>query len=230
MRQVITASVLLFLAGRAALAGDLPDGVGVLTANGSVFTTEISPKADTDDYVFQGFPGMTVTASVKLAKGSTLVPNVQIIRPGGIVLAEEDGVALTLTSKSAAAKVTLDATGWWKVRVLGSNESVGAYSVSVKYTAPALPTLPVLAKNTKVNASISSIGDTDDFPFPGYTGQTITASLTVPKTSTLDPIVSLIRPNGSVAVTKGQGTLEKTLTLPSTAFDMDGLWHLRVVG
>jgi hypothetical protein len=229
MRQVITASLLVLLAGRAALAGDLPDGVGVITANGSVFTTDISPAGDTDDYVFQGFPGMTVTASVKLAKGSTLVPNVQILRPGGAVLSEEDGVALTLTSKSATAKVTLDATGWWKVRVLGTGGSVGTYSVSVKYTAPVLPTLPALAKNFKMNASISPVGDTDDFPFQGYTGQTISASLTVPKTSALDPILSLIRPDGSVAVTMGQGTLEKSLTLKAT-FDADGPWHLRVVG
>lgn len=229
MRQVITVSLLLLLAGRAALADGLPDGVGTVAPNGSVFTTEISSGADLDDYVFQGYPGMTLTASVKIAKGSLLVPDVQILRPGGIALSEEDGLALTLTSKSATAKVTLDATGWWKVRVLGDNGSAGAYSVSVKYTAPVLATLPVLGKNTKVNASISPVGDTDDFPFPGYTGQTISASLTVPKTSTLDPILSLIRPDGSVASTMGQGTLEKALTLNVT-FDADGPWHLRVVG
>jgi hypothetical protein len=229
MRQVIAATAVLLCAAGAALAGDLPDGVGTLAPSGSVFTTDISSATDTDDYVFQGYPGMTLTASVKIPKGGTLVPAVEVLRPGGDVLSEEDGLALTLTSKSATAKVTLDATGWWKVRVLGSGGSVGTYSVSVKYTAPVLATLPALPKNLKINASISPVGDTDDFHFEGHTGQTLTATLTVPKTSTLDPAISLIRPDGSVAVTKGQGTVEKLLTLTAT-IDAEGPWHLRVVG
>src|SRR5262245_65464067 len=99
MRKTLI-STLVLAASAAAFAGDLPDGIGVVSPSGSVFTTEIT-SADTDDYVFQGYPGMKLTATVRLAKGSLLVPAVQIIRPNGTLVSDEEGLA----SKAAPTSV-----------------------------------------------------------------------------------------------------------------------------
>lgn len=227
MRHTISAALVLVAAGTA-LAQEMPDGIGVIAANGSSFATEIT-VADADDYVFQGFPGMTLTATVKLAKGSQLVPDVQVLRPGGTPLTDEDGLSLALSSKSAVAKVVLDAPGWWKVRVKGANGSVGAYTVSIKYTAPKLAPIPAPSVSFKAASSIYPQGDTDDFRFQGYAGQSISAKLALSKTSGLDPFVQLIAPDGHVASAVGQGTTEKTLTV-ATTLDADGIWLLRVIG
>ena len=81
MRTSLVSLALLGSLAGAALAQDLPNGVGVVTPSGSVFTTEIGPAAlDTDDYVFEGYPGMVVTATVKQGKGSALSPEIEIIR------------------------------------------------------------------------------------------------------------------------------------------------------
>ena len=145
MRKILS-STLVLAAAAAAFAGDLPDGIGVITPSGSVFTTEIT-AADTDDYVFQGYPGMKLTATVKLAKGSLLVPQVQIIRPGGTLVTDEEGLSVKTKPTSVKATTPLDAIGWWKVRVAGAEGSTGAYSVSVKYTSPSPPPLPLASKS-----------------------------------------------------------------------------------
>lgn len=136
------AAMLLTLAVAAAAFADgisdgLPDGRGVAAPSGSVLTTEISPALDADDYVLRGFRGTTLTASVRVPRGGRLVPLVEIVRPGGSVVTADDGLVLSGKANSPTAKFVLDATGTWKVRVRGSEDSVGAYSVSVKTSRPA---------------------------------------------------------------------------------------------
>ncbi len=227
MRHTLTATLVLIASG-AALAQDLPDGVGVIAPSGSSFTTEIM-GGDADDYVFRGFPGMTLTATVKLAKGSQLVPDLQVIAPGGVALTDEDGLSLSLSSKSAVARAVLDAPGWWKVRVRGSGTSTGGYTVGIKYTSPKLASLPTPSVGFKSGGAVYPAGDIDEFRFQGYAGQSISAKLAVPKTSTLDPLVQLVAPNGSISALAGQGTTEKSLTI-ARSLDADGTWSLRVIG
>src|SRR5687768_8699041 len=94
---VLSAALLAALAGSArfAAAGDLPDGYGTDALSGSVYTSEISAGGDSDDYVFRGFPGMVLTAQVKPAKGDQFQPQLQIIKPGGELVTDEDGLKLT---------------------------------------------------------------------------------------------------------------------------------------
>lgn len=227
LKNLTTTSLLLVLAG-AALAQDLPDGIGVLTPSGSSFTTEITAN-DSDDYVFQGYPGMSLTATVKLAKGSTLVPVVEVLRPGGEALDDTSGIGVSTTSKGVTAKVVLDSTGWWKVRVRGANGSIGAYTVTIKYTAPKLAPLPVKSKGFKASAAISDTTDSDLHEFDGQDGQSISLTLTMPKGSGLDPLVQLLRPDGTVADAVGLGTVETSLRL-SRDLDATGRWAIKVAG
>src|SRR5262245_8429567 len=103
-RAVVGAVAIATLFGitgaRNAIAEDVPSGDGSEAPNGSVFTTEIknptteikNPVAGIDDqdaYAFQGFPGMALTVSVKPSKGSTLLPVIEVVRPGG-ELANDD--------------------------------------------------------------------------------------------------------------------------------------------
>ena len=227
MRHLLS-SALVLAASAIAFADGLPDGIGVVTPSGSVFTTEIT-AADTDDYVFQGYPGMKVTATVKIPKGSALVPDVQIIRPGETLLGDEQGLSVKATTTSVKATGTLDAVGWWKVRVAGAANTQGAYSVSVKYTSPALAPLPLASKGFGAAAAIEPAGDDDAFAFQGYKDQSIQATLTIPKGSELDAAVQVIRPDGSVLVTAGRGTTEVKIPIVST-LDQSGTWHLKVSG
>ena len=71
----------------AALAGFAfadDSGYGVVSPSGSVFTTEVFPAGDVDAYTFQGYPGMVLTATVKPTKGSSFVPSISVVRPGGV--------------------------------------------------------------------------------------------------------------------------------------------------
>jgi hypothetical protein len=227
MRKILS-STLVLAAASAALAGDLPDGIGVITPSGSVFTTEIT-GSDTDDYVFQGYPGMKVTATVKVAKGSLLVPQVQIIRPGGTLVGDEEGLSVKTKPTSVKATATLDAIGWWKVRVAGASSSTGAYSVTVKYTSPAPPPLPLASKSFGAAAAITPAGDEDSFDFQGYDGQSLKTLLTIPKGSALDAAVQVIRPDGTVLIAAGRGTTEFKIPIETT-LNATGTWHLKVVG
>ena len=227
MRQLKSLVLVIVLAGTV-LAEQLPDGVGVTTASGSVFTSEIT-AGDCDDYVFQGYPGMIVSASAKILKGSTLKPQIQLIRPGGSIVLDDEGLALSVSTKSAAARFALDATGWWQVRVRGAEASVGTYQVSVKYTTPKLPTLPAVSKGFKSAGAISPLGDVDEYTFQGYVGQSLSATLAIAKGSALDPQLHLVRPDGTAATSVGIGTKETKLLI-ARSLDAAGIWRLRIVG
>ena len=231
-------AALLLVAG-SAMAEQLPDGVGTLAANGSSFSSEISSQADCDDYVFRGLPGAKATASVKIPKGGAFVPDVQFLRPGGSVATDDDGVVVKRTPKGVTATMTLDAAGWWKVRVLGADidpdrtavtRSTGAYTMSLKYTAPKVPPVPAVSASFKAAAAIDAVLDSDTRRFQGYDGQTFSAVLKVPKKSGLDPALVLTRPDGSRFAEQGIGTTEKTVAIATTTLDATGTWTLAVLG
>jgi hypothetical protein len=240
------AVVPVFALAALAVADGLPDGIGVQVPSGSVVTTEIyaTPSAgpDADDYVFQGFPGMKLQATVKATKGSAFVPELVVLRPGGAIVGDDEGLTATATPTSATAKLTLDVVGWWKVRVQGApltrdefgaplTRSTGAYSVTLKYTPSAIPALPAASKSFKASATVFPAGDTDEFAFQGWDGQAFSGALTLARGSALDPVVRLVRPDGSIAQTFGLGTKEtRALALSASTLDADGTWRVRVVG
>jgi len=136
------------LAGHAvaAFADDLPAGLGVAAPNGSVFTTNIAPDGDSDNYVVTGFPGTHLTAVVRAKKPSVLAPDVVVLRPDGSVLTRDDGLKVVRTNTSATARGVFDATGKWTVRVSGRDvgagppappsPSSGAYTITLKTGVP----------------------------------------------------------------------------------------------
>lgn len=222
----------------AAWAEDLPPGYGVFTPSGSTFTTEISQGGDSDDYVFEGYPGMALSFTVKPAKGSALVPELILVRPGGSIATDEDGLRVSAKGTSRTGTMTLDSAGWWQIRVrgvdldptyLGVDRSFGSYSISVKYGSPSIPALPVVSKSLKVNGAIDVKGDIDEYRFQGYPGQTVAGTLKA--ASTLIPRMELIRPDGTVAVGDAGVTQKKTtFTFPNFTMDQQGTWSVRIVG
>jgi hypothetical protein len=232
-------------------AADLPAGYGVVCPSGSTYTTTISADGDTDDYAFPAYPGTTVTVVVKpgkvVAPDVPLVPAVEFIRPDGSVPDDDSSFSTSEKGKESTgitvtAKMTLDAPGWWKVRVQGKDlaapadpapkYSFGPYSVSIVYKSPASqPTLPVVSKSfASKGAVISTKSDTDDYVFQAYPGQTIAATVTKPKTSALIPGLSLIRPDGT-QVTGGAPFDGKKAGVSTTAGANDqGTWRVRVFG
>jgi hypothetical protein len=261
-RAVVTVAALGALsvaATHVTRAEDVPSGYGANTPNGSVFTTTITNPTteiknpapgqdDQDAYAFQGFPGMKLTVTVKPSKGSTLLPVIEVVRPGGSLVTDDEGLLLGAKGTSRTASMTLDTAGWWQVRVRGGETSrregdtangeqaadrfvvfsSGSYSVTIKYSAPALTPLPKVSKTFKVSAAIDSQGDVDVFPFEGYVGQTVGGSFKF--ADTLLPQVEIVRPDGTVAVGPEEQTLKGTkITFPTISMDQQGTWRVRVV-
>ena len=241
-------------------AEDVPSGYGASSPNGSVFTTSITNPSgeiknptpgqdDQDAYSFQGFPGMALNVTVKPSKGSALVPLIEVVRPGGSLVTDDEGLLLGAKGTSATASMKLDSTGWWQVRVrsretnrrvgdAGAGEkpedryvtfSSGEYSVTIKYGKPVLTALPQISKTFKVSAGIDSRGDVDEYPFEGYIGQTVGGSFKY--ADTLLPQVEILRPDGTVAVGPEEQTVKGTkITFPTFSMDQQGTWRVRVVG
>ena len=87
--RVTMAAVGLLVASGFALGEGLPDGYGTATPSGSKLTTDISTVFDCDDYTFEGYFGQKLKAKVKSAKGSGLVPGMELIRPDGTVVSAD---------------------------------------------------------------------------------------------------------------------------------------------
>ncbi len=158
--RVLTLAVLLAAAG-AMLAPDalaqeiprqgLPAGYGVTVPSGSKLTTYLDNDLDVDDFVFRGFPGQKLTASLKIAKSSAAKMHLELIRPDGTVVATDDPGAKFKTGAELTERVrfkneggdppfedrdngtvlqtskiqyVLDQVGTWKLRVRAPELSV----------------------------------------------------------------------------------------------------------
>jgi len=237
---------LALVAGAASVrAEDLPTGYGVVAPSGSSFTTSVSPGGDTDDYAFPAFPGTKVTVTVKpskvVAPALPLVPTLEFVRPNGETADDDSGFLVAVKGTTLTGTMTLDAAGWWKVRVRGkdlaapvppADYSSGGYAISIVYkSSPTLPTRPALSKSfTTKNAAIATKSDTDDYTFEGYPGQTIAAKVTKPRSSALFPGLLLFRPDGT-EVTGGVAYNGKLASVSTRVGDDEqGTWRVRVFG
>ena len=136
MRRLLVFALAAGLAP-AAFADGLPDGRGVAAPSGSEFRSEIAPAGDADDYVFDGYRGAELSASVSTPRVSGLAPVLEVLRPDGTVVSAADGLSLRVRPRSESARFTLDATGVWKVRVRGAETGpTGAYSVALTTSKP----------------------------------------------------------------------------------------------
>lgn len=83
---------------------------------------------------------------------------------------------------------------------------------------------------SRFTSAISSASDVDDYVFQGYTGQRVVALVKAPRSSTLSPSISLIRPDGSV-VDEADGLVRRVRSdrgkLVFTT-DRTGVWKVRV--
>jgi hypothetical protein len=150
MRRSLLVVAASCLAAAAAVADDLPAGIGVVAPNGSVFTADIGPSGDSDNYLVAGFPGTPLIVVVRAKRGSLLAPDVVVFRPdGSLFVSDVGGLVVVNTKSSATARCVMDATGVWTVRVSGRDggtppllsPTTGAYTVSLKTGAPRRATL-----------------------------------------------------------------------------------------
>ncbi len=159
---ILTASALLAVAGLA-MAQELPPGYGTEAPSGTKVTTTLAAGVDVDDYVFDGYPGATVNASLKIAKGSAVNATLELVRPGGAVVSAEEAGAkfkfgkditvLVPVQNEETGEVTLEPTivrqvlrvafkldevGRWKLRVRAPDTTLpsgdsGEYTIAVKH-------------------------------------------------------------------------------------------------
>ncbi len=163
--RVVAVTFLLGSTAGIAAAQELPPGYGVELPSGSRVTTSIDAD-DVDDYVIDGYAGMTVRAALRLDKKLEQDLNLSLIRPDGTVVSVDDVGAkfkagrsidtfvpvqdpntglVSLESRAVAQvrklRYRLDQTGVWTLRVrvpAGAPDDAirGEYQLSTRYSAP----------------------------------------------------------------------------------------------
>ncbi len=201
MRRLLVFALAAGLAP-AAFADGLPDGRGVAAPSGSQFRSEITPAGDADDYVFDGYRGATLTASVSVSRKSTLAPVLEVIRPDGTLVLESDGLVLKTHPRSASARFALDASGVWKVRVRGGDEGrIGDYTVALKTSKLGRSNVPAVRDE---NGQFR-------FFLPARGGAKLSWSLEAASAATFN---SLVDPRGNSVDVPPPGVAVRGLLLP----------------
>ena len=164
VRAVLALFTVLTLAN-VSLAADPPDLVLDL---GQRATGRISFPGEEDQFRLDAVAGTKITATAKIAKGSTLVPAIAVIDPGGNAV---DVAAFVKISKKSAAlkKFVTNASGTWTVVVSGTGGTTGDYGLKTKGKAP--------KKLPKVEASLSGTGQVVSYPFDVLAGTLVSAKL-----------------------------------------------------
>ncbi|MHC4860094.1 MAG: IPT/TIG domain-containing protein, partial [Planctomycetota bacterium] len=109
------------------------ENLGMLLRLGDQASTSIQPAGDTDDFVFDGLVGTTVTISVARTKRSSAAPTLELIDPAGAPIA----IAGLLRPTRKGAKLVrfgLPETGRYLIRVGSASE--GAYALKTKGKPP----------------------------------------------------------------------------------------------
>ena len=163
--RVVAVTFLLGSTAGVAAAQELPPGYGVELPSGSRVTTSIDAD-DVDDYVIDGYAGMTVRATLRLDKKLDQDLNLSLIRPDGTVVSVDDvgakfkvgrsidtfvpvqdpntgivSMELRVIAQVRKLRYRLDQTGVWTLRVrvpAGAPDDAvrGEYRLSTRYSAP----------------------------------------------------------------------------------------------
>jgi hypothetical protein len=154
------------------------------------YRTEIRDEGapDTDDFVGPLAAGETLSVSVRAAPGGGLLPGLALFDPAGAdrtpVLREgRDGRAV------AFRRFTADRTGRWVVRVLGRDDSEGAYEVRFRVGAPRGP-------RTRRSLLGGGAPRVAVLPFEAIGGSTLSLRLRGGARAGLPPYLEVIDPAG----------------------------------
>ncbi len=171
------------------------------------------------NFSFSGLAGEIVSA---FYVGPTTTRRIRMFAPDGSQLAVSgQGVGVSLLD------IALPENGTYRISAeAADNTTVGPFAMALSLLGDAVP----IAFNTPVNASISTIGEVDQYSFAGVSGTTITVDYSTPTVpvSRPDHVVrlELVRPSGTVAATTPScGT---TARLDNVLLNETGTWTVRV--
>lgn len=200
----IPASIAL-AAGVLLLAPALPAANrGVPLASGDRATASVDAPGDEDSFLVSLAKGGGLSAKLKAAQGSPLLPSIGLLRPDGSAI-PLDGLVKGLGKPSLSTKPVLAGVdGEFAVVVSGSGGTTGAYELTVKATAP---------KGT-IKGRVVPASGTLDFPFGGTDGAVVSVQLKETAGGPLSSVV-LVEPDGS--------TLPLTLVRKKTTLKGSGI-------
>ncbi len=220
-RSPIAFAVVLALAAFAAPArGGDPYGPPFGSGRYEASIARNCSDPDADDYVAHLLKGEKVSVSLKVAKGSALMPRLTLVGPGGSEIAP--AVAERSGGKSLALRgFVVPETGRWAVRVTGRDATEGAYAVEFGVARAADLRLRKLALAAQDDTRID---------FEGVTGATLDVRVSWRPTDAPVSLGSIEdpshRPVSGVTVSTGRTSFAvKGLTLMSG----DGTYGLHLV-
>jgi hypothetical protein len=183
----------------AAWAGD-PAGSYMLP--GDEVKGALTGGADRRMVAFAGVEGSKLSVRVKAAKGSALVPQLELIRPDGALA---DVGETNPRSRAAAAfrRIELDATGVWRIRLSAATSGGGSYELSASASVP----LSGRWKGTITAADVPV-----DHAIAAAPGGSMSVSVRARHGVPAAPVLELLAPSGtavgSVTGAKGRARLD----------------------
>ncbi len=195
-------TVVLACALAAVGAAAFADGVGVRAVNGDKLSAAVDAPGDGDSFALDLHAAGKFSATIKVAKGSTLLPTLRLFRPGGAAQ------SLPPLTGAGTGKVSLKnfvvpegETGTWRALVEGTGGSTGGYELAVKWKPP---------KKVAFPPTLLGPGEERAFEFPLEEGASFKALVKSGKGEAAAASVEFAGPEGSapgewnvVAVLKG---------------------------
>nr|QNO49249.1 hypothetical protein LDNCKMAD_00014 [Methanosarcinales archaeon ANME-2c ERB4] len=178
-----------------------PDGGAIVsgqTGNGT-----ISPRSDTDAFVFYGEENQAIVIEM-VASGSDLGSVVYLYRPDGTL--ETEVIGDTNCNRVVIREHRLEQTGIYTIVTsaswAGGTSETGGYVLSLLLIPGAAsseqdPDGGAIVSGQTGNGTISPSADTDAFVFYGEENQTVVIEM-VASGSTLGPAIYLYRPDGTL--------------------------------
>lgn len=159
----------------------------------------------------------------------TLDPVVELADNAGNVLVSDDNGGGGRNALLRLARVSEDGVYWLRVRD-ASSDGTGTYTLIWREAgrtdiAPeAVPEVPIMTVDDRIE-----INEYGFYPFQGRQGQFVTVRVTAQPDTTLDPVLALLGPDGSVLVEAddSNGTLNPEV---SALLPVDGTYSVRVNG
>ncbi|MEN8150617.1 MAG: FG-GAP-like repeat-containing protein [Planctomycetota bacterium] len=201
--------LLLILAASAAYGAPR----GIPTLSGDKITSAVTPAGDVDVFVFDGMVGDVVTLGLAPAKGSALVPTLEIL--------DVDGTPLDLTAhlkvkkdvKFTVKKLVLPATGTYAILVAGREDATGGYQLKWK----AKP-----AKKWKVELELGPGVEDREFLFPAMTNSVVKVKIKDKAGAGFD-VLSAFQPDGEEIAGGIAAFVTKKTTTAATIYPARGL-------
>jgi hypothetical protein len=179
-------------------------------------------------YTILGIAGEAITIGATTVPGSSVNPRITVYAPSGDVLAEVDDSLGSLNA--IALNLSLPSTGAYIVFVRDSDgQGTGLYELSFGYgptmrNAEQDPPLP----ETVLNGSLDQPAIRDVWPLDLNVGDIISAAVAVDDASPLDPVLSLIGPDGAVIYSDDNSGGGRNAALREVIATQSGRFYLAV--